>query len=497
MNSIRQRLLLWQITALVVTSVLCSALTYRLAWDAFNRIRDYGLEQIAWSVVRHGVQPAVSTDATQRLPVLPSIPDRPAGVPLDAAADVASGEAVEQPPPPVAAEVPAEVPVEDLGQFVSQIWLEDGELLYSSLDDIGPPLQQPGFHLVQWQDEPWRVYTVVDRHQRVQVAVTSADRASDFAELLPSLVVPLCLLVLVLTLLIHTAVSRALAPLHALGRQIRQHDHPQELPAIETGRLPEELLPLGQALNQLLARVDALLSGQRALLADAAHELNTPLAAIKLQAQLARRATDAQRSLALDELDRGIARATRLVAQLLQMARLEPDVRAQERVPQAVAVDALAAQVVAAFSAQADARGMDLGLVRRDRATVWADPSEMQVLLDNLVDNALRHADAGCRVDLNVTLGEGQVWVEVRDNGPGIASAERERALQRFVRLNPQSGTGSGLGLAIAASIVSQLDGTLELQDTPGGGLTVRIGLPEHHEKTATGVPVAVLDESH
>lgn len=487
MNSIRQRLLLWQITALVVTSVLCSALTYRLAWDAFNRIRDYGLEQIAWSVVRHGVQPTMSADASRRLPVSP---DRPAGAPVDAAIDPATGEPVG----PAPSALPAEVPVEDLGQFVSQIWLEDGELVYSSLDDIGPPLQQPGFHLVQWQDEPWRVYTVVDRHQRVQVAVTSADRASDFTELLPSLVVPLCLLVLVLTLLIHTAVSRALAPLHALGRQIRQHDNLQELPAIDNSRLPEELLPLGQALNQLLARVDALLSGQRALLADAAHELNTPLAAIKLQAQLARRATDAQRSLALDELDRGIARATRLVGQLLQMARLEPDVREQERHPQPVAVDTLAAQVVAAFSAQADARGMDLGLVRRDRADVWADPAEMRVLLDNLVDNALRHADAGCRVDLNVVLDDDRVMLEVRDNGPGIAPAQRERALQRFVRLNPQSGNGSGLGLAIAASIVDQLGGDLELLDTPGGGLTVRIGLPAHTKKNATGEPVASGD---
>lgn len=487
MNSIRQRLLLWQITALVVTSVLCSALTYRLAWDAFNRIRDYGLEQIAWSVVRHGVQLTPLPDAHRRQPISP---DRPAGAPVDAAIDPSTGEPVE----PVPSALPAEVPVEDLGQFVSQIWLEDGELVYSSLDDIGPPLQQPGFHLVQWQGEPWRVYTVVDRHQRVQVAVTSADRASDFTELLPSLVVPLCLLVLVLTLLIHTAVSRALAPLHALGRQIRQHDNLQELPAIDNSRLPEELLPLGQALNQLLARVDALLSGQRALLADAAHELNTPLAAIKLQAQLARRATDAQRSLALDELDRGIARATRLVAQLLQMARLEPDVREQERHPQPVAVDALAAQVVAAFSAQADARGMDLGLVRRDRADVWADPAEMRVLLDNLVDNALRHADAGCRVDLNVVLDHDRVVLEVRDNGPGIAPAQRERALQRFVRLNPQSGNGSGLGLAIAASIVDQLGGQLELLDTPGGGLTVRIGLPAHTKKNATGEPVASGD---
>lgn len=485
MNSIRQRLLLWQITALVVTSVLCSALTYRLAWDAFNRIRDYGLEQIAWSVVRHGVQSISLADPGHRQPLSP---DRPAGAPVDAGIDPATGEAIEPPAPAVA----ADVPVEDLGQFVSQIWLEDGELVYSSLDDIGPPLQQPGFHLIQWKGEPWRVYTVVDRHQRVQVAVTSADRASDFTELLPSLVVPLCLLVLVLTLLIHTAVSRALAPLHALGRQIRQHEDLQELPAIDTSRLPDELLPLGQALNQLLARVDALLSGQRALLADAAHELNTPLAAIKLQAQLARRATDAQRSLALDELDQGIGRATRLVAQLLQMARLEPDVREQERTPQAVAVDALAAQVVAAFSAQADVRGMDLGLVRRDRVDVWADPSELRVLLDNLVDNALRHADTGCRVDLNVIREHDRVWLEVRDTGPGIAPELRERALQRFVRLKPQSGTGSGLGLAIAASIVGQLGGTLELLETQGGGLTVRIGLPVHQEKTATGMPVAV-----
>jgi len=159
-------------------------------------------------------------------------------------------------------------------------------------------------------------------------------------------------------------------------------------------------VPLGEALNQLLARVEALLSGQRRLLADAAHELNTPLAAIKLQAQLARRASEQQREAALDELDQGIERATHLVAQLLQMARLEPEAR--EREPTAVRVDNLAARVVAALSAQAEARDIDLGLERSDVAEVWGDAPDLRALLDNLVENALRHAPPGSRVDVKV-----------------------------------------------------------------------------------------------
>lgn len=462
MNSIRQRLLFWQITALIVTSILGSVLTYQLAWNAFNRIRDYGLEQIAYSVVRHGVRP-------QSWP--PTRPETPPPANPPAVAEAATVPAPES-------EAEEDI-AEDLGQFVSQIWSPAGEILYTSLESIGPPLQVPGFHMVQWEDEAWRIYTVADKRQIVQVAVTSSDRASSFAELVPWLLVPMGLLVLLLSLLIHTAVTKALAPLESLGRDIRRRDV-KDLHPLETEDMPEELVPLGQALNQLLGRVDGLLASQRRVLADAAHELNTPLAAVKLQAQLARRSQEGQRAAALDELDRGIERSTHLVAQLLQMARLEPDVRERQPVP--VRFDRLAAEVVADFSAQAEARGIDLGLETSDAATVFADPLDMRVLLVNLVDNALRHTPPGSRVDIRVEQHADRVHLSVNDNGPGIAEADRQRVLERFVRLNPQDATGSGLGLAIVANIVQQNGGLLTLASSPPGGLSVRVSLSAHQD---------------
>src|SRR5690606_22454368 len=155
-----------------------------------------------------------------------------------------------------------------------------------------------------------------------------------------------------------------------------------------------------QALNGLLARVDTLLSTQRRLVAEAAHELNTPLAAVKLQAQLTRRSNEDTRQAALDELDRGIERATRLVAQLLQAARLEPGVL--DHRPRPLRLDTLAAEVVAAFSALADARGIDLGVAPSEPAWVDGDEDALRVLLNNLIDNALRYGRAGGRVDVAV-----------------------------------------------------------------------------------------------
>lgn len=453
-NSIRRRLLLWQIAALVITCTLVCALTYHMAWQAFNRVRDFGMEQIAHSVVRHGVRPhSWAADIPRH------------AEPLATARHAPSADA-----PPWA--------TDDLGVFISQIWSLSGERLYASVDSGGPPLQAPGFHDVEWSGETWRVFTLRDDEELVQVAKTSSDRASSFAEMAPWLLAPAALVVLVLSVLIHAAVTRALAPLTALGRDIRQRGA-NDLQPVATDGMPEEILPLGQSLNQLLERVDGLLQHQRQVLADAAHELNTPLAVIRLQAQLARRVPQEQRGAALDELDRGIARSAHLVAQLLQMARLDAD--AHRHQPAAVRCDRLAADVVAAFSAQAEARDIDLGLDTCEAATVWADPQDMRVLLDNLVDNALRHTPRGSRVDVCVEQHAGRVSLVVQDNGPGIAEADRQRVLQRFVRLNPQDeATGSGLGLAIVMRIAQNNEGLLTLASSPSGGLSVRVAFDAH-----------------
>lgn len=442
MKSIRQRLLLWQLGALVIAAALEGCISYQLAWDGFNRSRDSLLQSIAYSVVRHGMRPA---------------PDHPS--------------------PQLPAPNPPDGPSTDLGDFTTQIWTTGGQLIYSSLAAGGPPLQSPGLNVASWNGEDWRIYTLVEREQIVQVAVTAANRLERFGKILPGLLVPLGVLVLVIWLLMHAAVKNALAPLNAWGRDLRRREG-GDLRAVGTLALPQELVPLGEALNQLLSRVEALLGSQRTLLAEVAHELNTPLAAVKLQAQIARRSGDATREAALDELDRGIERATHLVAQLLQMARLEPGVRERRNAP--LRLDTLAAEVVAAFSARADARGIDLGLAPSEAAWVSGDEEDLRVLLNNLVDNALRHVPAGGRVDVQVTAEDGRVRLSVSDTGPGIPEADRERVLRRFVRLNPshEDGQGSGLGLSIVARVVAQHGATLALDEREGGGLSVRIELP-------------------
>jgi two-component system, OmpR family, sensor kinase len=457
LRSIRSRLLFWQISALLLTALLTGLLSYQFARHGFDQARDYGLQQIAESVMRHDETPLPTR--TPKGNSDPSAVPEPSASGTDSSTDTLD-------------ETPGEP---DEGQFVSQVWSEDGALIYSSLEDDGPPLQPTGYHQVAWQDQVWRTYTVARNLRTVQVAVSVLDRDQVFAELLPWVLLPTGMLVVILGLLIHEAVSRALRPLENLRRDIGDRAV-SELHAVPTNDLPDEVAPLAHTLNQLLERLDQLLAGQRQFLADAAHELNTPLAAIKLQAQLARRARGDDREEAIDALDAGIERAIHLTAQLLQLARLEPDVREPEL--SRVQLDGIVRDAVIAFSPHADQRKSDLGLLQADPAQVRGDGHSLRVMLDNLIDNALRYSPEGARIDVSLRAENGQAVIEVGDNGPGIAPSERAQVLERFVRLHPAGTTGSGLGLAIVREIASQHGASLSLLDTPGGGLTVRVVLP-------------------
>ncbi len=426
MTSIRSRLLVWQISALMLTGLLVSVITYMLAWDAFNRIRDNGLEQIAYSVVRHGVQ--YDNDEEVR---------------------------------------------NDRGQFVSQIWASDGSLFFSSLDEIGPPPQQSGLHVIQWDNTEWRVYTLVEGGLTIQVATTSASRARRFAGIAPWLLIPLGVLVVVLGLLIRAAVTRALAPLEQVRGEIGQRGV-LRLHALDSRGMPDEVAPLVDTLNNLLVRLDQAMAGQRSFIADAAHELRTPLTAVKLQAQIARRAgTSEERDAALAQLSQGVDRAAHLVDQLLGIARLEPEARQAAFTP--VALDVLVKRVVADFSAQAEANDIDLGVGACPALTLSGQAENLRMMLDNLIDNALRYTPRGGRVDVELDDSGGKAILTVRDTGPGIPASERERVFERFQRLAGADIPGSGLGLAIVKQVVAMHGGEIRLDDAPEGGLLVEI----------------------
>ncbi|MDP2809038.1 MAG: ATP-binding protein [Rhodocyclaceae bacterium] len=440
MNSIRSHLLVWQISALLVTGLLVSVITYLLAWDAFNRIRDNGLEQIAYSIVRHGVEYDSDDEKVQN----------------------------------------------DRGQFVSQIWAADGTLISSSLDDIGPSPQPPGLNVIQWDGAEWRVYSLKEGGLTVQVATTSASRMRKFMNIAPWLLIPFAVLIVALSLFIRAAVGRALAPLENVRGEIDRRSALSLRPLDDQG-MPEEVAPLVATLNDLLARLDVALAAQRHFIADAAHELRTPLAAVKLQTQIVRRSEgDNEREAALEQLENGVDRATHLVEQLLRMARLEPSASRPEATPMfaPVALDALAKQVVADHSAQAEARDIDLGVGSCAPLTVPGQADSLRMMLGNLVDNAVRYTPAGGRVDVDVRQESSSAVLSVADNGPGIPAAERERVFDRFYRLAGADMPGSGLGLAIAKQVTTLHGGRIELADAPGGGLMVRITLPMQQGKT-------------
>lgn len=428
-NTIRGRLLLWQISALMLTGLLASIVTYMVAWDAFNKIRDYGLEQIAYSVVRHGVQ-------------------------YDNDEDVRN----------------------DRGQFVSQIWAVDGSLVFSSLDEAGPPRQEPGLHVLDWQGTEWRAFSLREGGLTIQVATTSASRARRFASIAPWLLLPLVVLVIVLGLLIHAAVARALAPLEHVRSEIGQRGV-TSLHGLDTDGMPDEVAPLVLTLNDLLARLDTAMVAQRRFIAEAAHELRSPLTAVKLQAQIAGRShVEGDRQFALAQLSDGIDRASHLIEQLLDMARLEPS--AGQAAFEPVALDALVKQVTANFSPQADARDIDLGVGACEPLTLHSQADNLRMLLGNLIDNAVRYTPTGGRIDVELRRVEGNAVISVSDSGPGIPESEHERVFERFHRLAGSETPGSGLGLAIVRQVASLLGGQVELGTSPVGGLAVRVIVP-------------------
>jgi signal transduction histidine kinase len=432
MKSLRRKLLVTQIGVLLITGVLASLLTYSLAWDVFNRQRNYNLEQIAYSIVRHGVVSA-------------------------------NGEEDDEDPA-------------DRGQFVSQIWNADGSLAYSSIEGVGPPPQPPGMHTVLWQGDEWHIYSLYDRGLTIQVGNPVGKRAVLFANIVPWLLLPLTVLVLVLAGLIWLSVTRGLAPLKQLRAEISRRDAGTLTP-LETVYLPDEVTPLVATLNDLLARLESALNAQGRFVADAAHELRTPLAAVRLQAQLARQTRDpAEHEASLRQLMAGIDRASHLVEQLLQLARLEPGAWHDRR--ETVALDDLARQVVASLSAQADARDIDLGVGVCEAVTLPGHAPSLSAMLANLVDNALRYIPKGGRVDVEVRATPEAAILSVADDGPGIPPEERERVFNRFYRGAGAEIPGSGLGLSIVKQAVELHGGVIELGESESGGLLARITLP-------------------
>ena len=262
--------------------------------------------------------------------------------------------------------------------------------------------------------------------------------------------------------------------------EVRARDS-QSLQALPAEGLPDEVLPLVQALNALLARLGDALAAQRHFVGDAAHELRSPLTALKLQVQLLRRAPDdAARDEAARALTAGVDRATRLVEQLLALARSEAAGVPETALARAPLVEVVR-QATADVGPFADQRGTTLELdVAADADTLdVAGAADVAVLARNLIDNAVRYSPDGGHVAVWVGSQDGAPVLQVDDDGPGIPPSEREAVFARFVRRDNADGqTGSGLGLAIVRQVALRQGAAVTLGDSPRGGLRVRVAWP-------------------
>lgn len=323
----------------------------------------------------------------------------------------------------------------------------------------------------------------------VQVGETLDKRNALANDIIKGVILPQFVILPLAILLVWFGLSRGLAPLNALQAHIRAR-RPDDLSPVEAQRAPPEIEPLVTSFNDLLARLEQNMALQKRFIADAAHQMKTPLAGLRTQAEFALRhdvSPDVQRS--LEQIATSSGQTARLVTQLLALARAEN--RASGLMFEPVEIATLARRAVRDWVQAALAKRMDLGYEGPDDDApldVDGNPLMLREMLGNLIDNAIRYTPEGGRITVRVRADRPAraVHLEVEDTGPGIPAAERERVLERFYRILGRDGDGSGLGLAIVREIVTQHGGALTLddhvyQDAPRlAGTLVRITLPLH-----------------
>ena len=364
-------------------------------------------------------------------------------------------------------------------EMIIQIWRADGVMLYRSPQGrLLPPQTVIGFSDTVAGGEPYRIYALRTATQVVQVAQQTEARGRMAGQLALRAVLPVALLAPVLMLIVWWVVGRAIGPIERVRRQVAAR-RPDDLAPLPTAGLPAEVRPLVGEMNGLLTRLSAAWDALTHFSADAAHELRSPLAALRLQAQSLQRAPDdATRAIATERLLAGIDRATRLVEQLLALARQEGAGEGAERV--SLDLTALARNALADAEPEAARHAIALTLdAPTAHVVLRADEAALAVLLRNLLGNALRHTPPGGQVRVGVREEASVIDLTVEDSGPGIAPDERARVLDRFYRVPGTPGHGSGLGLAIVRAIAERHGAALTLDASPTlGGLRVMLRWP-------------------
>ena len=336
-------------------------------------------------------------------------------------------------------------------------------------------LLRDGLQTVTVGNEQWRVF-VKTNDKAVRVAVGQQTTVRDAAARASALrtLMPILFLVPVLVLLVGVLVRQMFKPLKSLSDELgRRSVH--DLRELDESALPSEVRPFMTEINQLLARIGRSVALQRRFVADAAHELRSPLTAMSLQAErLGASEMPAEARGRLDALTAGLQRTRVLLDQLLTLARTqEPSAEKMAN----VSLEPVIRQVLEDLVPLAEAKNIDLGVIGDVDAQVYAQEVDLTVLVKNLVDNAIRYTPPGGRVDIAVGLRDGLVTLRVDDTGPGIPVQERERVFDSFYRVLGNGEIGSGLGLSITRTVAAGMGARIELGDArpPETGLRVLV----------------------
>ncbi len=436
-ESIQLRLSLWLSVAIVAVAIVAGSFSFVAAYDDANELQDGTLTQVAALVGKQLTYISSTNDAAAELdPELRLIVQR-----------LGDGAANN----PSALELPDN--------------LEDG------LQTV--QLQQLSYRVLVQKLVGGRIAVSQETTVRDEIARDSALRTA----------LPLLIMVPVLLLLVGNLVPRLLKPVTRIAGEIDTRTE-VDLHPIQAAHVPTEIRPFVTAINRLLQRVADSLELQRRFVADASHELRSPMAALSLQAEMLGNAEMSVEAKArLVRLRQGIDRGRALLDQLLSLARAQSGKTA----PAAhISVQRLYRRVVEDLMPLAEAKDIDMGVANANDAWVKADEMDLLAIVKNLVDNAIRYTPDGGRIDLSVTDGPTEVVLEVEDSGVGIPESERARVLDPFYRVLGSEQTGSGLGLSIVKTIVERLKGCVELGNSTqfSQGLKARIVLPKKPRQT-------------
>jgi two-component system, OmpR family, sensor kinase len=430
MRSLRIRLILLLGVAIVVAAVTLFLTSFQAAQKSSDRLFDYHMQQMALTIQNTGLEES---------PWDPFLHNE-----------------------------------ENNFDFVIQIWSKDGAKLYQSRTyKFLPKRAALGFSTVTLDNGDWRVYAVQNDEQVIQIAQKmSARREGGISFALRTLwpVIPVMLLLLAVAWWV---VTTALRPLERVSRQLSERSADSHA-SINVDGLPNEIAPLISELNSLLSRMTLTLQAQQQFIADAAHELRSPITSLKLQIHSLSKAKDETgRVRAIGRLLKGIERSSHMVEQLLALARNEPF--SQLFRPQRISLGEVVRQAVDEVEPLAMSKGIALELRQPHDPYVFGEAEALQIAVRNLLDNAIRYIPENGLIRISSEINDKGACLCIEDTGSGIPLSDQARVFDRFYRVPGTDQTGTGLGLAIVKAIADRHGAKIELKDSRIGGLAVEI----------------------